>query len=75
MTLDFVVEHLGKFFAADHGDHAIDVGQIKKDYEAMIMASKVAQVSLNKSQARKTAKDFQKKPSGAQVLKWVHAER
>jgi len=74
VTLDFVISHLGKFFAADHGDHGVDVSKIKDDYEAMIAATKVAQLSLNKSKNRKTARDFKAKPSGEQVLKWVHAE-
>jgi hypothetical protein len=74
VTLDFVISHLGKFFAADHGDHDIDVGKIKEDYEAMIAATKVAQLSLNKQSTRKTARDFKAKPSGKQVLEWVHAE-
>jgi len=74
VTLPYVVEHMGKFFASDHGKHDIDVQKITDDYEKMIEATKVAKLTKTKSFARKTARDFRKKPSGAQVLKWVHAK-
>jgi len=69
--VDTVLEKVAKYFAADHapGEDPLTLKELKLEYEKQIKSDQAKQLASGK---RKTARDFDRKFTNGEILKYIH---